>query len=157
TPSTPCERASGKGFPLAVVLALCGVAACRGPAPESHASATASAAPGPSAVVDVCVGEEFSCLLDDQGAVACFGDNGNGQSSVGGAPRYYTPHRVTGIPRARLLRCTRWGACVSSGRAVTCFGSHDAAPRVVQLPAVPRDFVAFGDSGCALFDDRSVS
>ena len=77
-----------------------------------------------SGVVQIDLGNEFSCALLETGAVKCWGYNSNGQLGDGSATHRYVPRPVSGLSSgvSRITAGIHHACAVLSGGAVKCWG-----------------------------------
>jgi cysteine-rich repeat protein len=131
---------------------------------------TAVVLPGDLAAIDLGLGEGHSCAVLDDGSVACWGDDDNGQlgDGVPGADRS-TAALVPGLAGIVDIEAGEDTTCARDGvGAVWCWGDNivgqlgigntfDApSPLPVGLPA-PALAIAVGDRfACALLDDGQL-
>ncbi|HEV3192164.1 MAG TPA: hypothetical protein VGY54_16745 [Polyangiaceae bacterium] len=114
-------------------------------------------APSPSQeVVDVCVGELYSCALSADGAVACWGDNQFYQIGTSDA-QVDAPRVVDGFPDARQLRCATSGSCIRTDSGQILCRHGQAAITRVDLPGRAKDFLVHAAGGCAILEDERLA
>ncbi len=152
---------------LAALLAGCRPEALPSDPPPRGASASSiggsvARAPWPRAV-DVCVGADHSCALDDAGVVRCWGDNGDHQVSPDDLVQTSVPTVVAGVPPMRKLACGPTSSCgVSKSSEVWCWGYRPAfaptegAPFRLALTGPVDDFTLTSFGGCAIARDHEV-
>lgn len=101
-------------------------------------------APGPSivmpAVVAVAAGGSSTCVLDDAGAVFCFGLGRHGQLGDGTLDMHATPTRVAALPPASAISLGSDHACAIAAGDVYCWGWNGTGQAVpAQRPRMPDD------------------
>ena len=116
------------------------------------ASTSVQVAGLPAGIVDVVAGEDYTCAIDSQGGVTCWGENSFGQLGNGTISR--SPSPVVGLPdRAVAVAAGYEHTCaVMRSRSLACWGNNDysqlgdgtAAPRIapVAVNALPLGVIA---------------
>lgn len=114
---------------------------------------------GLTSVVQVAVGPDFACALDDTGGVKCWGEthsDGDGDES---APYHTAPTPVTGLPAVSKITATQGGVCaIAVGGGLWCWTDRrtnqiagvGATPSAVANMGAATDVSLFGYSGCAI-------
>jgi len=143
------------------------------PASAFTETATPVQVPGLSGVSDVSAGDAFSCALDGNGAVWCWGDNMHGELGDGTGTSSASPVQavLSGSNTATDIAAGRQHVCaVQSDGAVWCWGDNSSGQlgdgthnqsltpvRVTGLSDATALSVAAGEAhSCALLDDGHV-
>jgi alpha-tubulin suppressor-like RCC1 family protein len=94
---------------------------------------------------------DFTCALTGEGAVYCWGDNGDGQLGTGDTIRRAEPTRVEGLPEIAAIHLAYGRVCATTqtkgekGAKIWCWGSGefgDGQPRHEQLRPIEIDVLA---------------
>ena len=75
-------------------------------------------------VAEVCAGGQHTCARLNDGRVACWGDNANGQLGTGNTTDSLVPKLVPGIVSATKLVCGYVHTCVIDNGYVKCWGDN---------------------------------
>jgi len=73
----------------------------------------------------IAAGKDFSCAIDSDGAVRCWGDDSLGQLGDGGAPGPHPPTLVAGLSMVETVSAEWQHACaLDASGAVACWGAN---------------------------------
>jgi alpha-tubulin suppressor-like RCC1 family protein len=134
---------------------------------------------GPPMAITLAAGDEHTCVLMNDGAVYCWGDNFSGQlgNDENTTEPTTSPVAVVGLPRDMVeLEAGRATTCARSETEVYCWGSNRSpsdtpgavgdpdigtlseVPVLVDVGAMPRAIAIGTDHGCAIVgEERNLS
>ncbi len=148
---TAGARVALAGAAAAVAQVLACMSACERAPRHAGPDAVAPADAGSARVAEVCVGAAHSCARAQDGRVACWGDNAQGQVGDPAGARFDAPHAVEGLPLAAELRCGERQTCVrTEAGQIFCRGQWTRGVARIPLPAPAGSFVLNATGGCAI-------